>query len=1759
MSSESDFGGRPSATTISTVAVQTGDSRIVVAVLKSGMCVELQLVESVPNLLEIGSNVDETKKILNEHEILLAKLKAHEGGVRDLLHEADKTAEANKNQSQLYDEMGKTLGDNWTTLNQLLENRKRLLKMASEFFDQALEFAIKIDEAEDFLNSAQIFEDMESLKQLLHHHQHLKKVLLTNSMDLLNKSQELLTVIKEFKVSGPKINSQLVHGAHSSCVKIESLLELLQDRRRQLEEQSHRQRLDLEQILQIYQWDQQADKVIEWFQHDGETYLQNEQLGSSLTENEWLLQEHQEFGCKAKEFTSVAERLKAEADEILLMEDFTDKEQMAFQNQKLKLMCEEFWLLMKERAILLQEAHEFFNSANKGFDVLGGIESHLKHLNFKSLCLSELSKEHNSLCHAIKDATSDALLKGQLLLSKIDPQRAIGIQEMIGYIQQRVDHLTGQCFAHKELALKKQQLITSFDDHFEKVSGCLQVCRSQLSTLLEPGSSLSESEDILNKYLELSDQSKEVENELKHITDIIKQAEMFEVSEVKTFSEKFVIMNAEWKTLCRNLNAHVEHLQSYTIFLNQAEEVEASMQSLEDCYSSQSMKDSEENVRSVLELADSKWQSVLQSFLLLQDLGFNFKSAVNMRNESLNLNLKKSVNIVENTIDQLNKRKLALTDQWTSFQLHLNQIQSAKKQWKKFKEQIKKTIHSLKMLEEDLIPQVSIDLGCNLESIVELHDKFNKAKPHLQQLNAEVEYRIKISELLTLKGVFLKERNEKIMELLNVHQQVKNKIKDYEMVLLMTVKFHKTTQELEDMMKTGQLENPELFAMSNSSSQAKIQLSHHQEKQTHVCHLYKLSLTLAMDIISIVQHSKFFEASVDSLQQKLEVLEMDSIQWSAKANQQGEKLDANLHYCTMKEEINELKESYKELKKKFNNLKFSYLKKNEKFHNLKAVRNQAQQVEICTEKIEIFKKKMIQYMTKATTVLEKHIPRAEVNVLEESLNELQKQVNELDKTVGEYKQSLDMTMQLQQAMEESHFWCEDASGTVVRVGKYSAECKTKEAVGILYKQFEKFVWPTVPQQEERIQQITELAMQLYGPEEAKNLATKLVTKHNEILESIKELCNGLRELESKLHNVVSTKTIQAEAAAKPTENSSKSGETRNVHKEKQMETNVCQSPPVDTSLQITYQTLDNHEQEKATKASSKTTAESTKVERENEQLKLSSTHITDHCRVLGLPTGDVQTVPDNVKKSSEGEINVQCYTTTLSQPFRMKLSQKKSLFPSTYSTDSERRVFTLHLIENISENTKLSTTALENNSEISVPNSSKEYQMDEPGNGEIPDDPSELQKDQLSCSHEHLNASLDGLLNNQITDSVPEDLYSQEAPELFHPSTEGSTVTDGDLQNELLVDETLSLEEYECMSPDDISLPPLPETPESNIVHSETEVDKMSRLSSHSLYAGSYSGQSQMQTSYSRMTDNSDLLAPVGTADAVNHSRAQVYSGSECHSSSHPNHSIEPCTKYRSESSSFIHNPLTIPAPNIVSSTLSHILKSQMVTNSSTCDSFCEVHETQLQTYDMHERVTETQESLHGHNRGCFRKEISSHRNNLHTSAEPLTVPLSVHQSVHDTGHHMDTVICEEIRRKSRNTAMCNLASNTPNFSKLLSNVSVVEGSPVTLEIEVTGFPEPTLTWYKNGQKLTTDQHLKFSQKEGKHILFIEKVSDKDAGIYVVRAKNSNGTVSSSAILQVQGNCSLRCFHPDDIDWFTCLGVLCILYISLFLMYMLLI
>ncbi|CAK7307502.1 Coiled-coil domain-containing protein 141 [Vulpes lagopus] len=1118
MSSQGSPGVGFSTTTVSSVAVQAGDSKIVIAVIKCGKWVQLQLAESQPNLLEIGSSQDETKKLLHDHELLLAKLKALEDQVWELLQEADKTAEENKDQSQVYDAMANTLGEAWAALVSMLERRRELLRLTSEFFENALEFAIKIDQAEDFLRNTQEFESAESLKALLQLHEHHTKELLERSLALLNKSQQLTDFIEKFKCDGPNVNPELIQGAHNSCLKIDSLLELLQDRRRQLDKDLKHQQQELGQVLQLCQWDQQENEVTCWFQKTIRD-LQEQSLGSSLSDNEELICKHEELIIKAKEWNSAVEKLKSDALGILLSKGYVEKEHLQLSNQKLNQLQGELGQLMAERKTWLREANGFFSSANQAFDVLGRVEAYLKLLKSEGLSLPVLASRHEELHREIKDCTADALQKGQALISQVDScsSPVTGVHEMMGCIQRRVDHLTQQCSAHKEFALKKQQLTASVEGHLKKVEMSIQKISPVLSNAMDVGSSLSESRKILSKYLELDIQAKETAQELEAAATLVTEKNEFEPDKMALLSSKAKWLEEELKILGQSISSRSQVLQAYVAFLQSSEEVQEQCQGLKQFYQSGILQKEEDDAEAKhqSDSAEEQWQLFLKRSFLTQDLGFEFLILINMAKKDEILNVKSRVHLTENTMESHKAEREELSHLRMTWQLKAIASKPLKQQWGAFKEQLRKTTYNLKHLQEALMPVSALDLGGSLQTILGLQKKWNEMKPQLQLLNDEVQYIIKESEELNGKGAPVKEKSQQLKELIHLHQTQKERTRDYEDILYKVVQFHLVKEKLGHLNKSREMEFLGQPKELDDAHEAQVHLSRSQDKQAQIDHLHDLALSLGVAIISSVQRPNCSNVSAKDLQQQLDILEGDSVSRRAKVEEYERTLACSLEYCTTRDSINELKESFKDIKKKFNNLKFNYTKKNEKARNLKALKNQIQQVDAHAEKIQALKRKM-EKIEKKTSNSFLNYPNNKVNVLLEAMKDLQKHVDEFNKVVMDYKLNLDLTEHLQEMIEECHFWYEDASATVIRVGKYSTECKTKEAVEILHQQFNKYIMPSVPQQEERIQEISDLAQRLYGFEEGQKYAEKIMAKHKEVLESITELCVSLTELEEKL-------------------------------------------------------------------------------------------------------------------------------------------------------------------------------------------------------------------------------------------------------------------------------------------------------------------------------------------------------------------------------------------------------------------------------------------------------------------------------------------------------------------------------------------------------------------------------------------------------------------------------------------------------------------
>ncbi|KAK6310161.1 hypothetical protein J4Q44_G00200420 [Coregonus suidteri] len=116
-------------------------------------------------------------------------------------------------------------------------------------------------------------------------------------------------------------------------------------------------------------------------------------------------------------------------------------------------------------------------------------------------------------------------------------------------------------------------------------------------------------------------------------------------------------------------------------------------------------------------------------------------------------------------------------------------------------------------------------------------------------------------------------------------------------------------------------------------------------------------------------------------------------------------------------------------------------------------------------------------------------------------------------------------------------------------------------------------------------------------------------------------------------------------------------------------------------------------------------------------------------------------------------------------------------------------------------------------------------------------------------------------------------------------------------------------------------------------------------------------------------------------------------------------------------------------------------------------------------------------------------------------------------------------------KEKEKNTVNCvdggiidkknNNIGKEPVFSQKLSDVSVVDGSCLRLQCQVTCDPPATTTWTLDGKVIKPSKFIKLSNEGGQCSLTIDKALPEDEGQYKCRAENSAGKAECSCMVLV--------------------------------------
>ncbi|XP_043261539.1 uncharacterized protein LOC122402644 [Colletes gigas] len=105
----------------------------------------------------------------------------------------------------------------------------------------------------------------------------------------------------------------------------------------------------------------------------------------------------------------------------------------------------------------------------------------------------------------------------------------------------------------------------------------------------------------------------------------------------------------------------------------------------------------------------------------------------------------------------------------------------------------------------------------------------------------------------------------------------------------------------------------------------------------------------------------------------------------------------------------------------------------------------------------------------------------------------------------------------------------------------------------------------------------------------------------------------------------------------------------------------------------------------------------------------------------------------------------------------------------------------------------------------------------------------------------------------------------------------------------------------------------------------------------------------------------------------------------------------------------------------------------------------------------------------------------------------------------------------------SLNVETSEAGQEKPCFTTPLSNAMGRAGQRIKLECEARGNPTPTLTWYHDGRPIEETMNLKIQTDGNRSNLVISEAFAKDAGCYMVVARNEAGEATVSCHVSVKG------------------------------------
>ncbi|CAG9824336.1 unnamed protein product [Phaedon cochleariae] len=1092
-------------TTISTIAVQSGGTRIVIALLHCGDWINLKILEITPELTKLGDTLEEALVLQKAHDEVLRQLQNKQSPVEELLRQADQLIATQKPRAEVYAAMAESLGRAWKDINSNLELRKQILDLNVLYHTKAQEFFEKMELLEASCKDTVVPIEIEAVKEFLTTIHDQRRALLESLMGALQAGNTLLEKLKELGAEGTlDSRPERIRSSVSKAIsQVQGWLDGLHVKRQILEATFNRRKTQLEQCLALAILAADLRELEDTIQNRRELLANSNEQGDSSSSAELLLHEHKKLLPEAKQLQDRALKITKATEQLVASGCFAGEPATA-QSYVVLSATSDYLADLQSRETLLERVIAFFRSAQTVLTKLDQLEIQLTATALPKTS-PQLAQLHSQCSKAIEEATAAPLAEGYAILDIVGrgASGAEGVRHMVEELENKKITLDGLCTAHKEENVRINQSLNNFlDRHNDIYNWLVTIAEAFLQGHQDMGSDLPMAKDFYDLHSQLLTDLQTKGNEINALLLTLPPIlEYLEDNQRRDIDTKVEQLHERWMNLKNILESRMELSRIYVKFHMEADIVNKEMDKLDDV-----LLQNKDNVdEQVLRNIEEKFESIVPLYQCAKNTGITFINQSKMVSEP-HLDTKRARLCVESVLERLAGRQLVVTKNWQTFHTEVTEKKEVLVKLEQTMTESVKTINWVSKLDSQLYPVITTSSTRPGEIANYLENKLASIVPDLKKAQAEVAQKLRTAESLILKASTADEKTTNIKNTLHdLNQRLTEKCSDYQILLQVLIGYFRT---LEDIDKKAENFNARLEKTDYPKDVSSVEslIREHESCRQTIIERLRFAQTECDQIADRITKQEPENAAEEDTNKLQHVLELRRGEFENQWRQRHDSLESHRQFCIFDNNLHQVNESIDDLNRQIKNLQGQY---GESSANAKATSQSFDYIENSIKGLEPRVSAINQ--TGDKLLAERHTQSSQIH---SELTDLRDRWTSLKNQVEATRSLINLSIPYFEQVEKADEWFREGSKLLVTIARKSTTVKSPDEAEKLLKEISDFLKPGEEIQNVRMEKISELARKLYGPEQTKH--APLLHGNNEMIESFSAITKELKTLAENL-------------------------------------------------------------------------------------------------------------------------------------------------------------------------------------------------------------------------------------------------------------------------------------------------------------------------------------------------------------------------------------------------------------------------------------------------------------------------------------------------------------------------------------------------------------------------------------------------------------------------------------------------------------------